>query len=127
MVIGLPWLTLLPGKWHGKTWGSQVACFYAHPPRIVPPFVISPHPPEYWGAHYYSRAIPYDCGGNRLGSETIGQENIYGLPGYVFAAYAAAAIDVHETVPSFNTFIDLRSPGMMAAGCCPPMLLEEET
>ncbi len=120
------WLYLLPGRWHGVTFRSQVGCFYAHPVVDIPPYMISPAPPELWGATYRSWAIVYDCSGDRLGMALLGVEGKRGLKWDVIDSYKNAIEDIKETVPSFNTFIDIRTLKMMKAGCCPHMLLEEE-
>lgn len=105
---------------------SQVGCVYAHPPIDTPPKLISVGPPEQWYAQYYSRAIVYDCRGDRLGDQTLGTEQIRGIKNHVDWEYSFAQRKVREAVPAFSTFIDVRTLKMLQAGCCPHELLEQD-
>ena len=102
---------------------SQVGCVFAHPVADVPPYVISPLPPEISIASYYSRVVVYDCRGGRIGQATLGIEKFRGLTFVVQNAYDGAIAGIKEVIPSFETFIDVRTLEHMKAGCCPHQLL----
>lgn len=126
-MFGLPWLIMMPGKWHGHWWMSHVGCFYAHSVYDTPPWRITRYPVEYWGAQYFCYAVVFDCRGGRIGMEILGEDSIRGTKNNVLARYDAAILDIKETAPALHTFIDVRTLEMVLAGCCPHMLMEVDT